>query len=172
MTRHNLAGHISWLLSSEVTRPARVHASTTTSTSKTTAAASAGLIAATAGEERTGQQLTPRPTAAAASRQGPAQDFVRPAAPTQAPAPAQAQVPNPPRLQTARENTARLAEESMGKLASASRSSRPALISQQQQQQLATPVSTTTPSSLTQGYATFLRTNNNGGCMHDIALVL
>jgi hypothetical protein len=159
MTRHNLAGHISWLLSSEVTRPARVHASTTSSsTSKTTAAASAGLIAATAEEEHTGQQLTPRPTAAAAaSRRAPAQDFVRPAAP------AQTQAPNPPRLQTARENSNRPAEESMGKLASASRSSRPALISQQQQQ-LATPVSTITPSSLTQGYATFLRTNNNGGC--------
>lgn len=168
MTRHNLAGHISWLLSSEVTCPARVHASTTSSsTSKTTAAASAGLIAATAEEERTGQQLTPRPTAAAAaSRRAPAQDFVRPAAPPQT------QAPNPPRLQTARENSNRPAEESMGKLASASRSSRPALISQQQQQQqLATPVSTTTPSSLTQGYATFLRTNNNGGCMNDTTLV-
>jgi bloom syndrome protein len=144
-----------------------VHASTTSSsTSKTAAAASAGLIAATAEEERTGQQqLTPRPTAAAASRRAPAQDFVRPAAPAQAPA------PDPPRLQTARETTNRPAEESMGKLASASRSSRPALISQQQQQQLATPVSTTTPSSLTQGYATFLRANNNGACMHDMALL-
>lgn len=160
MTRHNLAGHISWLLSSEVTRPVGVHASTTTTSSPSTsklatgeAAASAGLIAAQ--EERTGQ-LTPRPTAI--SRRAPAHDFIRPVAP----APAQAPPPNPPSLQPARENTSRAVEESMGKLASASRSSRPALISHQQ---LATPSSTTSPSSLTQGYATFLRTNNNGGCM-------
>jgi len=54
-----------------------------------------------------------------------------------------------------------LAEGIMGTLTSASKTARPKLMSQHQ---LATPASTTTstaPSSLKQGYATFLR-NNNG----------
>jgi bloom syndrome protein len=141
MTRHNLASHISWLLSNEVTLPAGVHTSISTPSTAVGEIASAGLA-----EEGSGQQI---PTSSANLRAtqtiNAGQDFARPAAPPL----------NPPKLHT-REGTTRAGEESMGKLASASRSKRPALISQYQ---LATPVSTTS-SSLTQGYATFLRANN------------
>jgi bloom syndrome protein len=142
MTRHNLAGHISWLLSSEVTPPAGVHISILTPSTTVGEIASAGLA-----EEGPGQQI-PRSSVncQAAQAVSAAQGFARPAAPP----------PNPPRPHI-RENTIRAGEESMGKLASALRSTRPALISQHQ---LATPVSTTSSSSLTQGYATFLRVNN------------
>lgn len=154
MTRHNLAGHISWLLSSEVTPPAGVHTTNTYTSTPPSIPASSGELGRAgrvAVEEDPVQQQQQVP-----DRGG----FLRPAAPPPAPNLAA-------RLQTRERgngNSTAPGEESMGKLASASRSKRPALISQHQHQ-LATPVSTTTSSSLTQGYATFLRTHNNGMSM-------
>lgn len=146
MTRHNLATHISWLLSNEVAPPAGVHARTSTPST----AVRENLVSELAEEDT--EPLVSRPSPPnrrilQAANVG--QDFLRPAAPP----------PNAPKLHP-REPTTGAAQEPMGKLASASRSTRPALVSQHQ---LATPASTTASSSLTQGYATFLRTNN-GGC--------
>jgi bloom syndrome protein len=151
MTRHNLASHISWLLSIQVTPPTGVHTLTSTPSIAVEETASAGL--AEEGAEHQNPRLSGNRRAAQAVNVG--QRFIRPAAPPP---------PNPPKVDTG-ENTTRAAEESMGKLASASRSTRPALISQHQ---LATPVSTTASSSLTQGYATFLRTNNGRSKMPDL----
>jgi bloom syndrome protein len=143
MTRHNLASHISWLLSNEVAPPAGVHARALPPSTTVGEILGPGLA-----EEDTEPQV---PRSSPPNRRIPqtanvGQDFLRPAAPP----------PTPPKLH-AREHTTGAAQEPMGKLASASRSTRPALVSQHQ---LATPASTTASSSLTQGYATFLRTNN------------
>lgn len=141
MTRHNLASHISWLLSSEVTPPVGVH---TSLLNPSTSVVEIGREALA--EDNRGQHILRSSTnSRAAQTSNTAQEFACPAAPP----------PNPPQAHV-RENTTRAGEDSMGKLASASRSIRPALISQHQ---LPTPVSTTS-SSLTQGYATFLRANN------------
>lgn len=144
MTRHNLAIHISWLLSNEVTPSVGVH-----STIASTPSIAAGQIASADVVEEDTELQIPRPTLnrGIAPPANVGQDFLRPAIPP----------PNFPKLHT-REQTKGAVEESMGKLASASRSSRPALVSQHQ---VATPASTTASSSLTQGYATFLRTNNS-----------
>jgi bloom syndrome protein len=142
MTRHNLPSHILWLLSNEVAPPAGVHAITSTPS------IAVGEIACAVLAEGDPEHQIPRPSLNRPTIEtaNVGQDFLRPAIPP----------PNVPNLHI-REHTKSAAEESMGKLASASRSTRPALVSQHQ---LATPASTTASSSLTQGYATFLRTNN------------
>ena len=141
MTRHNLAGHIAWLLSNEVTLPASVNA---------TNCAAAFPFAQTDIEEghivsRGLQELSIQPDPRIAETVNVERGFSRPGLTS-----------NP--KQTSQVYSETFVQESMGKLASASRSKRPALASQQHQ--LATPASTTASSGLTQGYATFLRASN------------
>jgi len=156
MTRHNLSSQISWLLSHEVTPPVGVHPILTAN--------------ARAAEIRSDEELLKEPFEEKLLRPAPSpaenqritqtdnvvQDFVRPALPP--PTTAKPQVIEPTRIR---------GDDSMGKLVSSSKPQRPGLISQQHQ--LATPASTTsstaTSSSLTQGYATFLRENNSGQFM-------
>ena len=141
MTRHNLASHISWLLSNQVTLHGSVPGRVPTRSTSGTAFTYAGLVEGQIEQEILASPLDRR----IAQTVNVVQDFLRPARPST----------NTSNLQP--QELVGLADESMGKLASASRSTRPALISQQQ---LATPASTTGSSSLTQGYANFLRANN------------
>jgi bloom syndrome protein len=149
MTRHNLDTHISWLLSREVTPPVSVQAALPTYSTIREGIADVELL-----EEEVDEEII-RPTPSPArNRQvleviNVVQDFARPAIPPSI----------IPRSQMLEPQKA-LADEAMGTLTSASKSARPSLMSQPQ---LATPASTTTstaPSSLKQGYATFLRSNN------------
>jgi bloom syndrome protein len=150
MTRHNLDRHISWLLSHEVTPPVGVQA-----TLPTYSRIEAGIADEEFLEEEAGEEIIRSPPNLARNRQvleavNVVQDFARPTIPSSI----------IPRSQMPEPHTSR-AEGAMGTLTSASKSTRPKLVSQPQ---LATPASTTTstaPSSLKQGYATFLR-NNNG----------
>jgi bloom syndrome protein len=142
MTRHNLAIHISWLLSNEVTPPVGVSAIASTHPT-----ASAQIVHADTLEEDIEQEIptaspSPIPNRRIVETVNVVQDFVRPALPSTS-------RPQP------REFTNET-EESMGKLASAPRSTRPVLLSLHQ---LATPSSTTssTSSSLMAGYAAQLR---------------
>jgi bloom syndrome protein len=152
MTRHNLAIHISWLLSTEVTPPVGVHAVPTASATVSTI--SAETIYAEYEEEDIEEQIpsqspTPSPNRRIPFTVNVAAGFQRPRLPPKI-------NPNPP----LRESPNTFAEESMGRLSSASRSARPGLVSQHQ---LATPASTTgstLTSSLMQGYSALLRANN------------
>jgi len=149
MTRHNLDSHISWLLSYEVTPPVGVHAALPTHSNIEEEIADEGLLEEGAEEEITRDSPSPIRTGQVFEAAA-VQSFARPAIPSSI----------IPRSQMP-ESQPGLAEGTMGKLTSASKSARPKLMSQHQ---LATPASTTTstaPSSLKQGYATFLR-NNNG----------
>jgi len=140
MTRNNLAAHISWLLSHEVTPPVGVHAIPSTHST-----AAAQTVYEEFGEDIEQQEVSrapPAPIRRAAQAVNVGTNFTRPAAP--------ARVPKP-----MREIAEVLANDTMGRLSSASGSRKPALISQQHQ--LATPASTTASSSLTQGYAAMLR---------------
>jgi bloom syndrome protein len=146
MTRHNLAIHISWLLSNEVTPPVGVSAIAPTH--------SAEIVHADTLEEDIEQEIptaapSPIPNRRIVETVNVVQDFVRPALPSTS-------RPQP------REFTNET-EESMGKLASAPRSTRPVLLSLHQ---LATPSSTTssTSSSLMAGYAAQLRGDGQSIC--------
>ena len=146
MTRHNLAGHISWLLSSGVAPPRSAH---NTASLNSAAIAQAPCIYISVEDEE--QEDFGALTTVALSRGSarPAnipEEFVRPAIPS---------------IDTQKSHTHQTVENletksgSMGKLSSASRSKRPALVSQQNQ--LATPASTTagTP-TLLQNYTNLL----------------
>jgi bloom syndrome protein len=151
MTRHNLDSHISWLLSHEVTPPVGVQA-----VLPTHSRIKEGITDEEFLEEETEEEIIRSPPNPARNRQvletvNVVQDFARP--PT---------IPSSiiPRSQMPEPHPSR-AEGAMGTLTLASKPTRPKLVSQPQ---LATPASTTTstaPSSLKQGYATFLR-NNSG----------
>jgi bloom syndrome protein len=147
MTRHNLAIHISWLLSSEVTPPVGVH--TVPAASTTVSAVSAETIYADSEEEDIGEQIPgqlPSPSPNRVPTVNVDTEFQRPPLPPKV-------TPNPP----LREPPKSFADKSMGKLSSASRSARPGLVSQPQ---LATPASTTgSTSSLMRGYSDFLTKN-------------
>lgn len=150
MTRHNLDRHISWLLSHEVTPAPGVHAAVPARSDVEQGIAGEQLLEEGADEERIRAPRSPARNWQVLGVANAVQDFTRPAIPSSI----------VPRLQIS-EPRPSLADESMGTLTSASKSSRPKLMVQNQ---LATPASTTTstaPSSLKQGYATFLR-NNNG----------
>src|SRR6266536_1786264 len=144
MTRHNLDSHISWLLSSKVAPLVGVH----TRNPRATAAA-IEIVDSGSSEEEVGQELSGVVRSPDANHPIPhtvnvVHDFVRPP------------VPSISSRSQLREPTRNSREESMGKLTSAQRSTRPGLMSQHQ---LTTPASTTTStagsSSLMQGYATF-----------------
>ena len=145
MTRSNLGEHIAWLLANGVTPVQAI-----TSTNLTPAA---GIVDGGCVVEEELEQETPRPPPVSAQnrRLAPSvtviQEFARPALPSTI-------VPKP-------QPQGSLGDNSMGKLSSASKSTRPGLLSQHQ---LATPASTShsaaASSSLTKNYATFLRESN------------
>lgn len=145
MTRSNLGEHIAWLLANGATP---VQAITSTNSTPT-----AGIVHGGRVEEEELDQDTPRPPPAPTQnrRLAPSatvsQEFARPALPSTS-------VPKP-------QPQGSLGDTSMGKLSSASKSTRPGLLSQHQ---LATPASTSNyaaaSSSLTKNYATFLRESN------------
>lgn len=140
MTRNNLAGHIAWLLSHEVTPPVGVHAIFSTHST-----AAAQTVYGDFGEDIEQQEVSrapPAPARRAVQAVNVESNFTRPVAPARAPKP----IPDIAEV---------AANDVMGRLSSAPRSRKPALISQQHQ--LATPASTTASSSLTQGYAAMLR---------------
>jgi bloom syndrome protein len=145
MTRHNLDTQISWLLSHKVTPPVGLSLAITTNP---TPAADIAIEDFLEDEEDIGE--IPRvPPKAAANPRVPAainvHAFVRPPLPS-------AVAPK----SLLQEPTSTFADESMGRLSSAQRSKRPALMSQQQ---LATPASTsgTACTSLTQSYKKSLK---------------
>jgi bloom syndrome protein len=150
MTRHNLDNHISWLLSREVTPSADVQTAFPTPSRLVEGTSNETLLEDGVHEEVIRSQPSP-----ARNRRPPdvvnvVQDFAESAVATSI----------IPRSQMP-ESQQDLVEGTMGTLVSASKPARPKLMSRHQ---LATPTSTTTataPSSLKQGYATFLR-NNNG----------
>jgi bloom syndrome protein len=147
MTRSNLGEHIAWLLANGVTP---VQAITSTNLTPTAGVVHGGRVEE---EEEELEQDTPRPPPVPAQnrRLAPSvtviQEFARPALPSTI-------VPKP-------QPQGSLGDNSMGKLSSASKSTRPGLLSQHQ---LATPASTSNSaaasSSLTKNYATFLRESN------------
>jgi bloom syndrome protein len=149
MTRHNLALHISWLLSNEVTPPVGVPTIPTASTTAFTAAAETPY--ADTEEEDAELQILSAPPSPRSSRRieqavNVVHAFQRPPLPSKI-------TPKPPE----REHRNTFADEPMGKLSSASRPTRPGLMSQHH---LATPASTTgSTSSLMQGYSALLRAN-------------
>ena len=150
MTRHNLALHISWLLSSEVTPPVGVHTVPAASTRNSTVATD--IVYADSEEEGTEEPIpsplpSPSPNRRIVQTVNVDPDFHRPPLPSKI-------TSKPP----FREPHNSFADESMGTLSSASRSARPGLVSQHQ---LATPASTTgSTSSLMQGYSALLRAEN------------
>ena len=145
MTRSNLGEHIAWLLANGVTP---VQAITSTNLTPTPGNVHGGRL-----EEYESDQDIPRPPPVPAQNHRlvpsvPAiQEFARPALPSKI-------VPKP-------QPQGNLGDNSMGKLSSASKSTRPGLLSQYQ---LATPASTSNSavasSSLMKNYATFLRENS------------
>lgn len=150
MTRHNLHSHISWLLSHEVTPLVGVQAALPTHSRFEEGIAYEDLLEEEADEEIVRAPPTPARTRQILDALNVAQDFAQPAIPSSIIPRSQMPEPQPG-----------LAAETMGTLTSASKAPRSKFVSQHQ---LATPASTTTstaPSSLKQGYATFLR-NNNG----------
>jgi bloom syndrome protein len=149
MTRHNLAVHISWLLTSEVTPPVGVH--TASAVSATNPRTITETVYADSEEEEHAEDSTPSQLPGPSPKRRVVQtvnvDFRRPPLPSKI---------TPSLL---REPHYTVLDESMGKLSSSSKPARPGLVSQHQ---LATPASTTgsAGSSLTQGYSAFLRANN------------
>jgi bloom syndrome protein len=147
MTRHNLAVHISWLLSSEVTPPETVHAVPAVSSR----APPETVYGDSEEEETEGSMPSPLPSPSPNRRivrtVNVAPSFQRP--------PLHSKITPKPPLPEPHNS---LADESMGRLSSSSKAARPGLVSQHQ---LATPASTTgSISSLTQGFAAFLRAKN------------
>jgi bloom syndrome protein len=150
MTRHNLAVHISWLLSTEVTQSVSIHTAPTVSTTDSRGVTE-DFHADIEGQDTEDSMQSPLPSPSPIRRTvqavNVASDFQRPPLPPKV-------TPKP----LLREPENSIADESMGRLSSASKSVRPGLVSQRQ---LATPASTTgSTSSLTQGYSAFLRANN------------
>jgi hypothetical protein len=152
MTRHNLEGHISWLLSQNITFPT-IPVSPCVDTE-----ALAFNIDSDVWEEEAEKDL-PRVSTDPSQEQNSVntiavQQFLRPPLP----------VANP-LVQQPRDTIDKAETIQMGKLVSAQRSAMPIL---QSQHQLATPSSTNgsyappPKSSLTQGYSEFLRTESNG----------
>ncbi|KAF4630535.1 hypothetical protein G7Y89_g7601 [Cudoniella acicularis] len=155
MTRHNLATHISWLLS-QVTPSADVSRAAPAIQNPTTVPEIA--LSNILEEEHIDEEisiLSPTRNLPFDQSVNVVQDFARPSVPVSIPPKSQASA-----------FASSLVEGSMGKLKSASRSNRPSLLSQHQ---LATPASTTTstltstagPSSLTGNYAAFLRASKD-----------
>jgi bloom syndrome protein len=149
MTRHNLDSHISWLLSSKVAPAVGVHMRNPTAAAAAIEIVDSGSSEDEFGEEFPGVVRIPDPNRPIPHTINVVHDFMRPP------------VPSISSKSQLREPTNNSREESMGKLTSAQRSTRPGLMSQHQ---LATPASTTIStagsSSLRQGYATFLREHN------------
>ena len=143
MTRHNLDSHISWLLSRQVSPHASVPPTRAT---RSTAANSISYteVDTEEGEREPTRITSPIPKRRSAQAAGVDQTFIRPAKPS-----------NTTSKLAQENNPATTSHESMGRLSSAPRSTRPALISQQHQ--LATPASTT--GSLTKAFAAQCRTN-------------
>lgn len=147
MTRHNLEGHISWLLSRKVTTASGVNGRATTNSTREDPVNSRTV------EEEADQGIPRAPSSPVHHRRtaqgiNVVEAFARPALPASASAKA--------RLQEPRQA---LADDSMGRLSSTARSSRPGLMSQHQ---LATPASTTSSTaasctSLSSTYMTFLK---------------
>jgi bloom syndrome protein len=149
MTRHNLAIHISWLLSNEVTPLVSVH-TTPAVPPKVSRSATEPTYAGSEEddvEERIPSPLpSPSPNRRVVQIVNVAPDFRRPLLPSK----------DTPKLLPG-EPQKSFADESMGKLSSGSRPARPGLVGQHQ---LATPASTTgSTSSLMQGYSSMLREN-------------
>jgi len=147
MTRHNLNGHLTWLLSYKVTSPVGVPASTSTHPAAAPQTVHGNIGKDTGediGEDR--QQEFPR----ARSIPAPERRIIRTVnAVGGITRPAATIVPK-----TLPDIAEVLANDAMGKLTSASRPARPTLMSQQ----LATPASTiASANSLTSGYSKFLR---------------
>jgi bloom syndrome protein len=148
MTRHNLAVNISWLLSNKV----NIHGAVP-SNNLTHPVAAAEVLFIDSEEESSDDRApsvpsSPLPNRQAVRKLNAGQDFVRPALPPTT-------TPRPPQL----ESVIPLANESMGKLSSASKSTRAGLVSQHQ---LATPASTTgSTGTFTQGYTAQLRASKS-----------
>ncbi|KAH7417089.1 QDE3-like protein [Cadophora sp. MPI-SDFR-AT-0126] len=147
MTRHNLDSHISWLLSRKVAPASGVNARVPTNSIR------AELANARAAEEEADQESSRVPSSPPQHRRtaqviNVVEAFARPALP--------ASVPTKSRP---REPGQVLTDDSMGRLSSATRSSRPGLMSQHQ---LATPASTTSSTaasctSLSSSYLSLLK---------------
>ncbi|PBP18521.1 QDE3-like protein [Diplocarpon rosae] len=150
MTRHNLDSHIAWLLSNTVAPPSGAHARVSVDS---TAAEPVNESPAEEEAEEETQRAPPSPprTRQVAPLVDAAQLFARPALP-----------PSIATRSNLQESRQALGDESMGRLTSSSRSTRPGLMSQNQ---LATPASTTSstaaPSSLTNNYSAFLKVTGN-----------
>jgi len=147
MTRHNLPSHISWLLSHSVTPPVGVRAPNFTNPISAAQDIPDDISEDELEEEISRRRPSPEPSLATAKHYSDSQKFLRPTLPSTT----IQEVSNQELAGNGR-------FDSMGKLSSASKSARPALLSQQQQ--LATPASTTGPSSLTARYAVFIETSN------------
>ena len=144
MTRHNLAGHISWLLSNAITLPVGAREPHHTETIAAAQVFRKDSLEDEAEEDILNEPASPEPSRASIRLERASKTLLRPIV-----------IPKASNY----EFTETLRLNSMGKLSSASKSARPALLSQQQQ--LATPASTTAPSSLTARYAaTFPETKN------------
>ncbi|KAL2064908.1 hypothetical protein VTL71DRAFT_4048 [Oculimacula yallundae] len=151
MTRHNLNSHISWLLSRKITPPSGVHAAAPTRSIREDPV---DEDLAGEEEEELDQDVSRAPPSppqhrGAAQVVNVAEAFARPALP--------ALVTAKPQLHQSRQT---ITDEAMGKLSSASRSTRPGLMSQHQ---LATPASTTSSTaashiSFTSNYNAFAKT--------------
>ncbi|RDL36724.1 uncharacterized protein BP5553_06076 [Venustampulla echinocandica] len=149
MTRHNLAAHISWLLSHQVAPHTGVSVTIHANTDSTAAAQTGN---ADIWDEEIEQEAPRIPPTPSRSRQtentvNVGQAFVRPPLPTSI----------APRSQSRNAANDLGEETSMGKPVSATWPPRPTLMSQTQ---LATPASTTASSSLGQNYSRLLRDNN------------
>lgn len=147
MTRHNLDSHLSWLLSRKVTPPPGVHARAPANSTR------GNPVSADPVKEEATQEIPRSPPSPSRHRRvaqvvNVVEAFARPALPASVNAKSQ--------LQDSRQV---LTDEAMGRLSSATRSTRPGLMSQHQ---LATPASTTSStaasySSLNSNYVNFLK---------------
>jgi bloom syndrome protein len=157
MTKTNLASQISWLLSHDIAPPVGVHTAVPTAPTSAEEGGTAEDIFLEESlldedfEEAVLRTISSPPQNRLPEAVNVVQDFVRPALPPTIPPKVRQQEP-----------MRSMTEEAMGKLASASRSTRPGLMGQHQ---LATPTSTTSTAatcSLRQGYSNFLRENTEG----------
>lgn len=156
MTRNNLDSHIFWLLSNEVTPPVGVH--TILPEPAVVELEDIGLREEDFEEDFEGEDSSPA--------QSPVRDPVRNrifSHPVEADF-ARPPIPPPASNAISREHSRTSGPEAMGKHGSAQKSTASGFMSQRQ---LATPASTTTStaassSSLTLGYADFLRKNHSG----------
>jgi len=145
MTRHNLAVNISWLLSSGVNSLTTIHTAPTVSI--TTSRATTRTVYVDSEEGDTEDLIqnplpSPSPNRRIVRTVNVAPDFQRPPLPSK----------HTPKSLLGEPSNPLTADEPMGKISSASNTTRPGLVGQHQ---LATPASTT--SSLYQGYSALLR---------------